>query len=94
MALEPGPVATLVFMEVRSHTTARFGAPEESVIAAKVGRTYRAAFALLRGGCLPDGTPLPRLPWRVDLIAVEMGPAVGTAARQPRIRHLQGLGPP
>ncbi|MDQ3870771.1 MAG: YraN family protein, partial [Chloroflexota bacterium] len=66
LAVEPGPPATLVFVEVRSHTTGRFGTPEESVDRDKVRRLYRAAATLGRMGRLPGGAPLPRLPWRVD----------------------------
>ena len=68
VGVEPGQPPTLVFVEVRSHTVDRFGAPEESVGADKVTRLYRAAAGLLREGQLPDGTALPRLAWRVDLV--------------------------
>ena len=57
IGIEPGTPPCLVFVEVRSHTNSRFGSPEESVSAAKLARTYRAAFALLRLAQLPDGTP-------------------------------------
>jgi putative endonuclease len=91
LAIEPGLSPTLVVVEVRSARTARFGAPEESVDGRKVGRTYRAALALVAGRVLPDGQPLPRLPWRVDLVAVD---ARGRQAPSPRVRHLRRLGPP
>lgn len=93
VAIEPGAVPCLVFVEVRSHTTRRFGSPEESVDSAKLVRTYRAAFALLRLGHLPDGTPLPRSEWRVDLVAVEVGPSIGRGMGGPDIRHLRGVTP-
>ena len=95
IALEPTSPPTLVFVEVRSHSTSRFGAPEESVDASKVARTYRAAFALLRDRRLPDGRPLPLLAWRVDLLTVSQPPA--TFADDPQAAtgaitlHLRGL---
>jgi putative endonuclease len=94
IAVEPGAPARLVFVEVRSHSSSRFGAPEESVGPGKLARTYRAAFALLRAGHLPDGTALPRLQWRVDLVAVEMRPSIGPGIGGPTIRHLRGVAIP
>jgi putative endonuclease len=94
VALEPGTPACLVFIEVRSTSTDRFGAPEESVGPAKLARTYRAAFALLRVGRLPDGTRLPGTAWRVDLVAVNMRRLVGSGPREPRIRHMKGVAVP
>jgi putative endonuclease len=94
VATEPGTPPWLVFIEVRSTSTDRFGAPEESVGAAKLARTYRAAFGLLRLGCLPDGTRLPGTAWRVDLVAVDMPRLVGPGPREPRIRHLKGVAVP
>lgn len=93
MAIEPGPPATLVFVEVRSHSTSRFGSPEESVDRRKVSRLYRAAGTLRRAGRLPDGAPLPRLPSRIDLIAVDLGPHLAAGVGGPIIRHLAGLLP-
>jgi putative endonuclease len=94
IAIEPGTPAPLVFVEVRSHTSSRFGAPEESVDASKLARTYRAAFTLLKLGRLPDGTLLPSSRWRVDLVAVEMRPSIGPGMGGPRVRHLRGIGVP
>jgi Holliday junction resolvase-like predicted endonuclease len=90
VAVELRPEPTLVFIEVRSATVTRFGAPIESVDAAKVARLYRAAWELIRTGRLPDGDALPALDWRVDLITVvrEDGSAWRLAA------HLRGLAPP
>jgi Holliday junction resolvase-like predicted endonuclease len=93
LALEPGPAPTLVFVEVRSHTTARFGLPEESVDGRKVGRLYRAALALRRLGRLEDGTPLPRVAWRVDLILVDVQPALAAGVGGPVLRHIRGIRP-
>jgi Holliday junction resolvase-like predicted endonuclease len=93
LALEPGLAPTLVFVEVRSHTTARFGLPEESVDGRKVGRLYRAALALRRLGRLGDGTPLPRVDWRVDLILVDVRPALAADVGGPVLRHIRGIRP-
>jgi Holliday junction resolvase-like predicted endonuclease len=94
ISVEPGAPMCLVFVEVRSHASSRFGAPEESVDPGKLARTYRAAFALLRAGHLPDGTVLPRLQWRVDVVAVEMRPSIGPGIGGPTIRHLRGVAVP
>jgi Holliday junction resolvase-like predicted endonuclease len=91
IAVESEPTATLVFVEVRSRTVTRYGAPEESVDAAKVERLYRAAWRLVREGSLPDGRPLPRAPMRIDLVTV-----VRDGLDRPWVvcRHLRGLRPP
>jgi putative endonuclease len=93
VAVDPGPPERLVFVEVRSNSSGRFGAPEESLVGQKLRRTYRAAFALVGGGLLPDGVPLPRLPWRVDVIAVEQGPSLNRDVGGPIVRHLRGVAP-
>jgi Holliday junction resolvase-like predicted endonuclease len=84
---EPGESDTLVFVEVRSRSGARFGAPEESVVGGKAFRVYRAALSLAAAGALPNGRALPRVPWRVDLVAVV------TTGAATRIRHLRGVEP-
>ncbi|MFN8622607.1 MAG: YraN family protein [Chloroflexota bacterium] len=94
VAVEPAPdgnPGTLVFVEVRSARSERFGGPEESVVGRKAARTYRAAFALLRAGALPDGRPLPALPWRVDLVSVVGDPR--SSRHTPVVRHLRGVDP-
>lgn len=93
VCIEPGPSPALVFVEVRSRSSTRFGAPEETVPGAKIARTYRAALALLRAGRLPDGRPLPRLPWRVDLVAVDARQPAGAERHEPRLRHIRGVAP-
>ena len=93
IAVCPGPPECLVFVEVRSNVSGRFGAPEESVAGRKLRRTYRAAFALLHAGTLPGGPALPRLPWRVDVIVVEHGPSLGPDTGGPVVRHLRGVAP-
>jgi putative endonuclease len=91
LCLDPGPPATLVVLEVRSHSSSRFGLPEESVDRRKVARLYRAAGSLRRAGVLDDGTPLPRLPWRVDLVSVDLAPNLSRDLGGPTIRHLRAL---
>ena len=93
VATDPGPPRMLVFVEVRSNVTDRYGAPEESVVGRKLRRTYRAAWALLRAGILPDASPLPRCPWRVDVLIVEQRPSLARDAGGPMVRHLRGVSP-
>jgi Holliday junction resolvase-like predicted endonuclease len=93
IAVEPGLPPTLVFVEVRSSRTDRFGTPEESVGERKLARVYRAAFVLLRERRLPDGRPLPPLRWRLDLVAVDEHPAIGPEAGGPVMRHVRGVTP-
>jgi len=76
VAVDPGPPAELVCVEVRSASSLAFGAPEERIDSAKVGHLYRAMIALQAD---------VRLPRRVDLIAVD------ARADVPRIRHLRHL---
>jgi putative endonuclease len=93
VALDPGPPEYLVFVEVRSNVSGRFGAPEESLAGRKLRRTYRAMFALLGAGSLPGGAPFPRLPWRVDVIVVEHAPSLSQDLGGPAVRHLRGVAP-
>jgi putative endonuclease len=93
VALDPGPVETLVFVEVRSNVSDRFGSPEESVAGRKLRRTYRAALALLREGRLANGVHLPEVAWRVDVIIVEHRPTLGRGQGGPVLRHLRGVTP-
>ena len=96
IAIEPGLPPTLVFVEVRSRSTDRFGTPEESVDQAKVARIYRAALTLLRARRLPDGRRLPPLHWRVDLVAVDARPLTldgVDGVDGVDMRHLRGISP-
>lgn len=93
VAIDPGPPAYLVFVEVRSNATGRFGAPEETVAGRKVRRTYRAALALLRASMLPTGIHLPDLAWRVDVLVLEGAPALSRFAGGPAVRHIRGVTP-
>jgi putative endonuclease len=78
IAVDPGPPGMLVAAEVRWRAGRSFGLPEETVDARKRIRVRAAAYGLLARGTLPDGTRLPHLPLRFDLIVVEPGD---------RIRH-------
>jgi putative endonuclease len=73
VAVDPGPPASLIVVEVRWRSRRDFGLAEESVDHRKRTRIRAAAYGLLELGLLPDRTELPRLPLRFDLIAVEPG---------------------
>lgn len=73
IAIDPGPPATLVAVEVRWRADRGFGLPEETVGARKRMRVRSAAFGLLERGALPDGITLPHLPLRFDLVVLEPG---------------------
>lgn len=73
IAVDPGPPPALVVVEVRTRSRRDFGLAEETVDGRKRSRLHRAGFALLDAGRLPDGTPLPTLPIRFDLVALEPG---------------------
>ena len=78
IAVDPGPPRSLVAVEVRMRSGRAFGLPEETVDARKRIRVRAAAYGLLERGTLPDGSVLPFLPLRFDLVVVEPGD---------RIRH-------
>jgi putative endonuclease len=88
LAIDPEPPTALVMIEVRSLRTASFGTPEERVDRAKVVRLYRALAALRTEQRLADGTAVPDLPTRVDLIVVDRRPG------RHQMRHLRSLEPP
>ena len=71
VAIDPGPPAALVVVEVRWRAGREFGLPEETVDHRKRARVRSAAYGLLDRGSLPDGEPVPRLPLRFDLVVVE-----------------------
>ena len=85
VAVDPGPPAGLVVIEVRWRLRRDFGLPEETVDHRKRTRVRAAAYGLLDRGTFADGEPLPRLPLRFDLVVVE--PGIGRADAPPRIRH-------
>lgn len=76
VAVDPGPPAALVIVEVRWRASRSFGLPEETVDHRKRARVRAAAYGLLDRGTLPDGSSVPRLPLRFDLIVVEPGDRV------------------
>jgi len=72
LAVDPGPPRELVVVEVRYRGRRDYGLPEETVDRAKLAR-LRAAAVTLREGPPRTGIPIPRLPIRLDLVAVEPG---------------------
>ncbi len=83
VAIDPGPPAALVVIEVRWRRARDFGLPEETVDHRKRVRVRAAAYGLLDRGVTPDGGAVPRLPLRFDLVVVEPGRRGG----EPRVRH-------
>ena len=88
VAVDPGPPAALVVVEVRWRRSRAYGLPEESVDGRKLARLRRGALRLLGDGILPDGRRLPDLPLRLDLVAVEPGDREAPL----RLRHHRGIG--
>lgn len=76
IAVDPGPPGMLVAIEVRWRAGREFGLPEETVDHRKRTRVRAAAYGLLERGALPDGSALPHLPLRFDLVVVEPGDRV------------------
>ena len=71
VAVDPGPPSALVVVEVRWRAGRAFGLPEETVDHRKRAQLRRAGYALREQGHLPDGTQLPNLPLRFDLVVLE-----------------------
>ena len=82
VAVDPGPPRRLVIVEVRLRSTRRFGLAEETVDFRKRRRLRDAAWTMVAAGALPDGSPLPQLGLRFDIVVVEPDP--------PTIRHHRG----
>jgi putative endonuclease len=76
VAVDPGPPATLVIVEVRRRGSRDFGVAEETFGWRKRRHVRAAAFGLLELGSLPNGVRVPQLPLRFDLVLVEP-PRVG-----------------
>ena len=73
LAVDRGPPARLVLVEVRARGRRDFGLAEETFDWRK-RRHLRAALGALAGMArLADGTTVPRLPLAVDLVVVEPG---------------------
>ncbi len=83
LAVDPGPPATLVVVEVRWRASRAYGVGEETFDWRKRGHLRAAVGRLLELSALPDGTALPRLPIRIDLVIVEPGERDGPL----RFRH-------
>lgn len=88
LAVDPAPPAELVVVEVRARGRRDFGLPEETLDHAKRLALRRAVAALRLVDALPDGTPLPALTLRVDLVAIE--PSTRSRAF-PAIRHHRAI---
>jgi Holliday junction resolvase-like predicted endonuclease len=88
VALDPGPPASLVVVEVRRRGRRDFGLAEETLDHRKRAALRRAIGTLLEAGTLPDGTPLPAASLRVDLVAIDPG-----LDGRPSVRHHRGIRP-
>jgi len=86
LAIDPSAPPTLVVVEVRRRSRRDFGLAEETVDGRKRALLRRAAAELEARPVLPDGTWLPALPVRIDLIAIDRGPD-----GRPSVRHHIGL---
>jgi Holliday junction resolvase-like predicted endonuclease len=84
VAVDPGPPPALVAVEVRWRSRRDFGLAEETFDHRKRRRVWRAIATLRDLGRLSDGTDLPKLPLRIDLVVVEPPNAAG---ERPRVRH-------
>jgi Holliday junction resolvase-like predicted endonuclease len=73
VAVDPGPPARLVVVEVRWRRSREFGLPEETFDYRKRAHLRAGVARLLERGQLPDGQVLPRLPISLDLAVVEPG---------------------
>ncbi len=83
LAVDRGPPAALVVVEVRWRASRAFGLAEETFDWRKRAHLRAAVGRLHEMSALPDGTALPRLPVRIDLVVVEPG----DAGAPQRIRH-------
>jgi Holliday junction resolvase-like predicted endonuclease len=73
VAVDPGPPARLVVVEVRWRRSREFGLPEETFDHRKRAHLRAGVARLLERGQLPGGQVLPRLPISLDLAIVEPG---------------------
>src|SRR5919198_564018 len=88
VAIDPGPPRTIVVFEVRRRGRRDFGLPEESLDWRKRRALRRAIAAVRIAHALPDGTLLPDLGWRFDLVAIEEDDRGGLL-----LRHHRGVRP-
>ena len=84
LAVDPGPPANLVVVEVRWRRKRDFGLAEETVDWRKRRRLRAALGRLMEVGRLSSGEAVPPLPIRVDVVAVEPAPAGATGVT---VRH-------
>ena len=84
VAVDPGPPPCVVVVEVRWRGRRDFGLAEETFDHRKRAHLRAAVGRLLEDG-LPGGRPVPSLPIRIDLVAVEPPSAAATSAA--RMRH-------
>jgi putative endonuclease len=89
VAVDPGPPESLVIIEVRWRRCRDYGLPEETVSHRKIAHLRAGAGRLLLAGRLPDGSPLPDLPVRLDLVVVEPPRVPGGPERT---RHHRAIG--
>ena len=87
VAIDPGPPAGLVVVEVRWRRSRAFGMAEETIDRRKRAHLRVAIGRLLEDG-LAGGPHLPDLPLRIDLAVVE--PPVRSGG-PPRIRHHRAI---
>ena len=73
VAVDPGPPARLVVVEVRCRATRGFGGAEGSFDWRKRAHLRRGIARLVECGRMPDGTAIPPLPVALDLAVVEPG---------------------
>jgi len=84
LAVDPGPPANLVVVEVRWRRRRDYGLAEETVDWRKRRHLRTAVGRLMELGRLPSGDAMPLLPTRVDVVAVEpAGPGTDAVT----IRH-------
>ena len=84
VAVDPGPPRTLVLVEVRRRGRRDFGLAEETLDYRKRAALRRSLGSVATLVALPDGTPLPRLPIRLDLVAIDRGKAGVVSVRHHR----------
>jgi putative endonuclease len=84
VAVDPGPPAALVIVEVRRRGSRDFGVAEETFGWRKRRHVRAAALGLVELGWLPNGVRVPHLPLRFDLVLVEP-PRAGDGP--PIVRH-------
>jgi len=81
VAIDPGPPARLVAVEVRFRSSREFGGGEASFDHRKRALLRRGIARLIEPGRLPGGRPVPSLPIALDLAVVEPGPGGGPLVR-------------